>query len=295
MTLWSLFKQIFGFPRRVWIAWKTALAEARIRKSLQADNCLLAYTAAGIPFRDPNIPDSTDHLFPEMTIRATGFDRYVPTASAELAVVFEMDGEKHTLYKGPVELKPRGCDVGGLAIKWCGTYLARRKGPATIRFLVAERELAAFPITLIGSADLAAKAQVSDFRLNADLERAEKTESPSRSAPAQLNTIAPSFCVNSPILAPNTELTGRLILFQGDQLLLRAPFRWKLARHRTLVKVKPTKPIATFDLSRAVIAQIEIMQLVKLRCPARLLTGDRVTNFEGALVAEADTFHAPGQ
>lgn len=291
MSLLKLLERLASLPRRIWAAWMTALTEARIRKSLRVDHALLAWVAAGIPSRDPAIPDSADYICPELTIHAAGFNRYVAAATATLSLVLDLEGRRQVLLNSTFELRSRPNEFGGVAVKWRGTGLAGSHGPGVLRVLVADRELSAFPVTFLNSADLAAQVCVSNLQLNAVLQNGKTVAFPLRVVRDQIKTVGPSCRIETPVLAPNTELTGRIVIVQASRIMVRAAFRMDLSKPCTDLQVRSSAFPSDLDPTLPMVVRVEIMNLVKAKRTITVLGAPPITTFDGALTADAS--HLP--
>lgn len=281
------FRALLKGIRRLWSAWQLSLTEVRIRQSLRADNPLLVYVAFGQPFRETNIPESAQYLCPELTVHASGFNQHVAAAKADLSLVLDVKESRRTLLRRPIELGPGPFELEGIAVRWAGTSLSALRGPACLRILVAEREMAQFPLMLLGNEDFARQIQVSRVRLNAVLQSGKSSENPTRLLHGSVKSLAPSFEVTCPTLSPATELPGHLVVAQGARPLFEAPLKIRLNQPRLQFRIKPVELEGVLQPEVPLVIRLEICRQPKLTQSVPVIGSQPVTTFDGSLVSPA--------
>lgn len=287
MNLVALIRGVLRLPARGWIAWRQTLAETRIHKSLRGADAVLAFVAKGTPYRGPDLPYSTELLCPELTVFASGFDRYVTAVDAVFLVIFEGKTGRHELFRSTVSLAQRPNEIGQISIRWHGTSLADVGGEGAFKLLVADRVLAEFPVQLICAKELVSGVRVRDVRLGVVFKDGHVAVLPKRVVSPSVSTIAPSFVLESQVLAPGTCLKGRLLLTQSGHVLAGVPFRVWLKAKQTVITTTPASWPAGIDSESPLELRIDVEGRVVFRHRLRIFEKQPITTFDGSLNGDA--------
>jgi hypothetical protein len=102
-----------------------------------------------------------------------------------------------------------------------------------------------------------------------------------------MESIAPSFSIESPTIAPGSEIGGRLLLLQGDQVLAGAPFRIRLEQRKTEIKTARVKAPSDITPGSVMELRVELAGVVKERRPILALDSQPITTFDGSLTTDA--------
>ena len=289
MSLAGFSQQLFEWIRSPWIAWKTALTEARIRQSVRSEDALLAFVAGGRPFQSRILVDSTDFVCPELTLHAAEFNDLVDSVPLSFRICLDLTGDQRTILESSITLSQEPLLIEGIAIRWSGTRLAELRGPAVLRIRVENKDVATFPLTLLSWNDFAEQIRVTDLQLHATLRDRRVIALPGRIGKDQLVSVAPSFTVENPGLAPNSVFSGRFIVFQGDHVLAGVPLEIRPDRERIEFRMKPARLPKPLLAEVPVEVRVEIATRAKATHSIDVLDAAPITTFDGSLSADAAT------
>ncbi|MCG3148166.1 MAG: hypothetical protein PCFJNLEI_01609 [Verrucomicrobiae bacterium] len=264
-----------------------------VLQNLRAEGQELHVLCSGRRYQSEIVADSCDAVIPQLTLRAAGFNRFLP----EVPVVADvhLSGGVAGLRKIAqlqFVLRPEPVRLPKLVVQVRGTELAEDPGLYRLIIRISEREITSFPFHVASATEVLEQVTVTKLVLNAQTKRGSSVRNSVTLSVAEHRSIAPALEVGVGILAPNVVCAASLLLLEDDQVLMQTDFdvpldapvkRFKSARIQLqMLRGDEQRRERRFTLV-TLIGSIQKEQL-----QFTLVCSEILANFEGQLMASPD-------
>jgi hypothetical protein len=264
-----------------------------VLQSVRVEDTQLFIQAGNTRYQCLQVPDTSDLLLPEFTIRSAGYNTHLPSLQARLQwFLGRADGSRDELASWLVCLSATPLRVRNLGLRVREGRIGSGTGPCQLIVVIGGKERATLPFVVVSEQDVLAGIQVGTIALEATSKSGRQIRNPPS---LQLNEhafLSVSVEIETSILAPNVLAEGLLLLRVADTALAHADFAVQLDRghltigsgRMTLSTLFPQKHSPPQPLTVAVV----VAGSEKRARTITVLSAQRISNFEGQLTTDPD-------
>ena len=238
------------------------------------------------------VPDSSDFLLPELTIRSVGFNSHLPQLQTDLQVfVIHRGKARIEVACIPVCLSPRPLKINDLTIKVRGTGLASVNGACKLVFVIAKKELLALPFEMVSEEKVVERIKVAAIEVEAQTKTGKRKSNPDPLQLSEHETISVTAKIEIGIPAPNATVECSVVLKLDEVIIGHADSALQLNHAWLVVKGGKMKLKSLVPRTNALSQKLAILVVIggeeKGSHTVAVVSVSRMTNFEGQLTTDA--------
>ena len=262
--------------------------ETILRASLKLENARLFAVASGSHYESSAIPDSTEFIAPEFTVRSSGYNRFLLRWPTELKLELQLPGgARRDLGIFQVVLANEDLTVNWLQVRVAGTTLGRQPGRHQLFVSVAGKQLAGIPFEVLTPAEVIARIKVSDLTVAAIAKSKQRVTNPQSLMAGETSSLEISCQLTVGLLAPGQSAEVTFELHLDDAIVAHKSSAVSLGHQAQPFKLRP---VALADLLPHGVTGTKLLTIVvsvagqpRHRQVITLVCHHRITNFEGQL------------
>jgi hypothetical protein len=262
--------------------------ETLVRASLRVESARLFVVACGSHYETSEIPDSTEFIVPEFTLRSSGYNRFLPRWSTELRLALETPaGVQQDWGKLPVLLQAEPLSVNNIQIRLAGTAPSQQPGRYRLLISVAGRELACLPFQVLTEAEVHARIQVTDLTVVTIAKSKQQNTNPATILAGETSSLGITGALTVGLLAPGQATAVTFEIYLDDVCVAQQSAAIALAQRQHAFRLRPVAltsllPHRVVGTKQLIIA-VRVAGQIGRRQAMTLICHERITNFEGQL------------
>jgi hypothetical protein len=258
--------------------------------SLRCDEARLLVQAGAGRYQSSSVPDSSDFLFPELSLLTKDFNAHLPRLQTEVELFLFGDNAPPLLLTTlPVVLSSSPVHLRNVAIRIRDSKILRNHGRYEIAACVLGKEVARLAFQLVGEDEILRQFKVTSLRVNARPKTGRQFTNVSHLQPANCRSFSITVDFEVGILAPNACVQITALLSSRQLELGHADFSLLLDKRQQNISSRPIPATCLPAPSASETGELTIRILVGDDCKAIHtieLMANRITDFEGRLTVD---------
>jgi hypothetical protein len=264
----------------------------QVLRELRLDKHEIWVQAGRLRYRSDQLPASSDSLTIALNLRSKGFNASVREWVVPLRLSVAAS-QRQVLSEHLVALRENACLHEMLSVSVQSSPLAKMP-PGFCRLVLGlgERDIATFPLWIVGDQELLNQLRIRDFAIDAPAANGREQAQVRIVRRNRCRSLRCSIVLETPIPAPNTSFPVVVDWSSEGAILHRVEFRVALDRLSQVVRL-PSLDVTALTLNEPGQAQeltvrVHVAEALKYSTRLLILPDESITNCEGQLNVNAD-------